>query len=95
MLRNKWGQNINQTNFYNYLAKNNIKPVDLKDKNITDNNWYQLSVKNAIELLNNIKITPGVFALNLFDKKIELRPEQQEAIELTSYSYINGGKQYL
>ena len=95
VLRNKWGQNINQTNFYNYLAKNNIKPVDLKDKNITDNNWYQLSVKNAIELLNNIKITPGVFALNLFDKKIELRPEQQEAIELTSYSYINGGKQYL
>ena len=95
LLRNKWGQNISEAELQNFLTKNNIKPVDLTAHQIAEKNWYQLDVKQAINLLTTLKATPGTLDLHLFDKKIELHPEQQEAIELTSYSYLNGGKQFL
>ena len=95
VLKNKWGQNIVQSELVKFLAQNNLHAVDLKDKGIDEDNWYQISVKDAINLINALKQTQGNLDLHLFDKKFELRPEQQEAIELTSYSFINGGKQFL
>lgn len=95
ILKNKWGQNITNSELVNFLTKNNLHPVNLKDQGINDDDWYQINIKDAINLIDNLKQTPGNFDLHLFDKKFELRPDQQEAIQLTSYSFINGGKQFL
>ncbi len=85
---------FNDKDVHNVLLRSGIQKHDFSNKS-QGTEWFDCSVETAIAAIQKVK--EGKFSLNQnemvpIDESIELRPEQQDAIDKTLAKFRSGGK---